>query len=182
MVDSTHDNVSFNITSRLNELKEKEKSELPNLRDIKGCRVYVADKLNIMNTLRIYEDQLDKYAAATVFEKEEIEAISKIEEFQRTLFCKKRVLLPLSILSVLGFMQFYKQSLSVRTFYENVHLITPVFAGIYFVGNTFMDLGFRSKVKNYEKNISETLTKAKLHSHCMMLTNELKFDPDRHLE
>lgn len=181
MVDSTQEKVCFNIASRMNELKEKEKSELSNLRDINGCRVYVADKLNIMNTLRIYENQLEKYGG-TIFQKEEIEAINKIEEFQRNLFCNKRLLLPLSIVSILGFMQFSRQSLSVRTFYENIHLITPVFAGTYFVGNTFMDLRFRSKVKTYEKNISETLTKARLHSHCMMLTNQLKFDPDRHLE
>ena len=181
MVDSTQDKVIFNITSRLNELKEKEKSELSDLRDINSCRIYIAEKLNNMNTLRIYEDQLEKYGDS-VFQKDEIEAINKIEEFQRTLYSKKRVLLPLSILSVLGFMQFYRQSLSVRTFYENIHLIAPVFAGTYFVGNTLMDLGFKNKVKNYEKNITDTLIKARLHSHCMMLTNQLKFDPDRHLE
>jgi len=181
MVDSTQVRVSFNINSRLYELKEKEKSELSNLRDINGCRLYVANKLKIMNNLRIYENQLEKYGGS-VFQKEEIEAINKIEEFQRTLYSKKRFLLPLSILSVLGFMQFYRQSLSVKTFYENINLIALVFAGTYFIGNTFMELGFKSKLKNYEKNINETLIKARLHSHCMMLTNELKFDPDRHLE
>ncbi len=181
MVDSTQDKVSFNIFSRMKELKEKEKSELSNLTDINGCRVYAAGKLNIMNSLRNYENQLEKYEG-TVFQKDEIEAINKLEELQRNLFLKKRILLPLSILSALGFMQFYKQSLSVKTFYDNIHLITPVFAGTYFVGNSLMEFGFRFKVKNYEKNISETLNKAKLHSYCMLLTNELKFDPDRHLE
>jgi hypothetical protein len=181
MVDSTQEKISFNITSRLNELREKEKSELANLRDINKCRVYVADKINIMNSLRIYEDQLEKYGDS-VFQKEEIEAINKIEEFQRNLYSKKRVLLPLSMFTVLGFMQFYRQSLSVKTFYENIQLIIPVFAATYFVGNTFMDLGFRNRVKNFEKNIAETLIKARLHSHCMMLSNQLKYDPDRHLE
>lgn len=180
MVDSSQNKISFNITSRLNELKEKEKSELSSLRDINNCRLYIAEKLNMMNMLRINELELEKFGDS-VIEKEEIEIINKIEEFQRRYFENKKILLPLSILSVLGFMQICKHSLAVKTFYENISSITPIFAGTYFVGNALMYVIFRSNTKNYEKILSDTLEKARLHSNCMMLSNNLKYDPDRHL-
>lgn len=181
MVDSSQEKITFNITSRLAELKEKEKTELQKIKDLNPCRNYVADKLSIMNELKQNENELEKFGSS-VFNKEEIEAISKLEEFQRKLFCKKTYLLPLSIASTLGFMAFYKQSLSVKTFYENVHLVAPVFAGTYFIGNTLLDLGYRTRARNYEKEIQNTIQKAKLHSSCMMLTNQLKFEVDNHLE
>jgi len=181
MVDSTQDKIHFNIKTKLNDLKEREKSEFKSLNDINGCRAYVAEKLNIMNSLKINEEKLDKFEGS-VFQKEEIETINRIEELQRSMFAKKRLLLPISIMSVLSFMGFYRQCFSVKTFYENIHLITPVFATTYFIGNTFINLGYKSQFAKFEKNTENTLEKARLHSQCMMLTNQLKYDPDRHLE
>jgi hypothetical protein len=79
-------------------------------------------------------------------------------------------------------MSFYKQNSLIKVFNENIHLIALVVGGAYYIGNTLFDLNYRFKIINYEKQIETTLTKAKLHSEYMMLTNQLKYELDSHLE
>lgn len=181
MADSNNDKVSFNIYSRVEQMKKNEAAIFSSIKDINSCRVYVAEKLNTMNSLKIYEEQLEKFGGS-VFLEEEIEAIDKLEEIQQHYLKKKRFLLPLSIMTALGFMSFYTKNLSIKTFYENIHLVSPVFGGAYYVGNSMIDLIYRYKIRNYEKLFENTLIKARLHSKCIILTNKLKYDPDRHLE
>lgn len=173
--------ISFNISSRIKDLKEKEKEQYAHIKDLNVARNYVAEKLKKMVLLKNCEEEFEKYDG-TVFQKEEMDAIVKFEEVQRNYFAKKRYLLPFSIVAVLGFMGVFKQSLSIQTFNENIHLIAPIFLGTYLVGNTFINLGLKSKSRSYEKYLDTVLAKARLHSYCVSLINHLKFDEDRHLE
>ena len=176
----SQETLSFDISSRLQELKLREKEHFKNIKDLDGPREYVADKLYKMYQLKNYEEIFDNYNGVVL--KDEIDSIKKVEELERSYFSKRRYLLPLSIISVLGFMGTTKQCFSIKTFYENVNNISLVFGGSYLLGFLALDLVHRNNMRNYSNHYKNIIAKGRIHSFCVGLTNELKFDPDRHLE
>jgi hypothetical protein len=173
------DKVSFNILKKIEELKAKEKQEMkkhyPNLnipRNILGRKM-----INMLK-LKANEEQFEDVS----FNTEEREAIVNSEEIRRSHYNKQSYILPLAIVSTVGFMAVTKRCMRIDTFLANINLLAGVFAGTYFVSNVFLNFAYWTKSRNYNNVLQNVYGKAKCHAECVSLISDLKFDEDYNLE
>jgi len=170
--------ISFNIVKKLEDLKAKEKEEMTVYKDINRPRTNLGRKVLNMIYLKANEESFEDVS----FDKEEREAIVKSEELRRSYFCKQSFVLPLSIISTVGYMAVTKRCMRIDTFLANFNLLSGVFAGSYFIANALLNLAYMRKIDNYKTVLEKVYEKARLHSECVSLVSDLKFDDDSYLE
>ena len=173
--------VSFNILTRIEELKLKENREMKkSYKDLNVPRVRVNLGRKIINMLKLKanEEQFEDVSFST----EEREAIVNNEEIRRSYYNKQSYNLPLAIVTTVGFMAVTKRCMRIDTFLANINLLAGVFAGTYLISNSLLYLAFLRKKRNYYTVLEKVYGKAKCHAECVSLMSDLKFDDDYLLE
>lgn len=165
----------FNIITKLEELKAREKEEMSMYQNPYQIRNLFGRKFINMLKLKSNEEQFENVH----FDKEEREAIVVSEELRRNYFNNQKYLLPISILSTVGFMAVTKRCMKIDTFMANIETLAAVFGGSYIALTAFNKMLYSN---NNSRVLDKVYEKAKLHAECVSLMSDLKFDEDFNLE